>query len=118
MGRSLRKRRFKDEEETMAWTSGNAPKSAMGLAASCAAAILAGYPAKAENCPTSASTPFQHIKIFNDTAQWLFPVLDTGQNPDGDIWLQAIFGVPNSKTPQGGGNCAYGEKLEPLAKFN
>jgi hypothetical protein len=90
---------------------------AAGVAACCAAAILAGSPAKAQNCPTfgvSPPPPSQHIKIFNDTSQYLFPVLDTGQNPNplGDIWMQAAFSVPNSKTPFGGGKCSYGENLD------
>jgi hypothetical protein len=89
------------------------------LAGCCAAAILAGRPAKAQNqnCPTSGvSVPVQHIKIFNDSHQYLYPVLDTGQNPNplGDIWMQAIFSVPNSKTPFGmpPGTCSYGEDLD------
>ena len=85
--------------------------------AACCAAILAGCPAKAQNnCPKSGvSAPLQHIKIFNDSStKYLFPVLDTGQNPNpqGDIWMQAIFSVPYSQTPFGGGNCSYGENVD------
>ena len=97
-------------------TQGILSKAAAGAAACCAAAILAGCPAKAQNCPTFAVSgdPLQHIKIFNDSAQYLFPVLDTGQNPNplGDIWMQAIFSMRNSQTPFGGGNCSYGENLD------
>jgi hypothetical protein len=98
----------------MNWTLGILSKAG-GVAACGAAAILAGCPAKAQNCtPNSGGNPTQHIKIFNDSTQYLFPVLDTGQNPNplGDIWMQAIFSMRNSQTPFGGGNCSYGENLD------
>src|SRR5215472_6463638 len=93
-------------------------KASLGLAAAGAAAILAGCPARAQNCPTKfpsdeRNMPFQHIKIFNDSDEYLFPTLDTGKHPlgDGDIWMQGIFEVPNSQSPfssnQTKGNCAY-----------
>ena len=97
-------------------------KAGLGLAAAGAAAILAGCPAKA-SCPTTfppdmPNMPFQHIKIFNDSSEYLFPTLDTGKHPlnDGDIWMQGIFEVPNSQSPfssnQTKGNCAYPVTLD------
>jgi hypothetical protein len=75
-------------------------KSTLTLLAACSAAaiVVAACPAKAQTCPTQP--PTQTIKIYNDsTGTWLFPELEVGiEGPDkGNIWMQAICKVPNSK---------------------
>jgi hypothetical protein len=82
--------------EDMHRTRGGGCGSALRIAAFCAAAIFAGsHPAKAQTCPDTP--PTQTLKIFNDSDQYLFPELETGQGSP-DVWIQAICRVPNSKS--------------------
>jgi len=81
----------------MAWTGGNASKSAVGLAVCSAAAILAaGCPAKAQTCPTGTSVPRQTIKIFNDTDQYVFAELEVGLN-NPDQWIQMLCNITQTQ---------------------
>ena len=76
--------------------------SALRIAAFVAAAICGPcHLAKAQNCP--AQPPTQTLKIFNDSDQYIFPELETGEGAT-DVWMQAICQVPNSKT----GTLTYG----------
>ena len=81
----------------MAWARGNAPKSAAGLAACLAAAILAaGFQAKAQTCPTGTNVPQQTIKIFNDTDQYVFAALEVGLN-NPDQWIQMACNITQTQ---------------------
>jgi hypothetical protein len=78
------------------------PRSAPWVAGFCLVAIFAAIcSAKAQNCPEQP--PTQTLKIFNDSDQYIFPELETGQGAP-DVWMQAICKVPNSKT----GTLTYG----------
>src|SRR5271155_5629323 len=78
------------------------PRSALRIVGFCAVAIFgAGHPAKAQNCP--AQPPTQTLMIFNDSDQYIFPELETG-NGTPDVWIQAICQVPDSQT----GTLKYG----------
>jgi hypothetical protein len=62
--------------------------------------------------PDNVQMPNMTIKIFNDDpdGHYIFPVLTTGQGPK-DIWMQAIFKVPEALTGGAAGEnpkCPYG----------
>jgi hypothetical protein len=72
--------------------------------------------AQSQQCPTNlpdnVQMPNMTIKIFNDDpdGHYIFPVLTTGQGPK-DIWMQAIFKVPEALTGGAAGEnpkCPYG----------
>ena len=78
-------------------TGGNQPNSAIGFAASSVLAILAGvWPAKAQTCPTGTAVPLQTIKIFNDTADYVFAELEVGLN-NPDQWIQMACNITQTQ---------------------
>ena len=76
----------------MNWARNN-QTSAKGLAGCAVLAILTvSSPAKAQTCPTGTAVPFQTIKIFNDTNQYIFAELEVGLN-DPDQWIQMACNI-------------------------
>ncbi len=79
----------------------NKQTSVMGLAGCSVLAILAASsPAKAQTCPTGTAVPFQTIKIFNDTSQYIFAELEVGLN-DPDQWIQMACNITQTQANQG-----------------
>ena len=80
---------------------GNTQTWVMGLVGCAVLAILAvSSPAKAQTCPTGTAVPFQTIKIFNDTNQYIFAELEVGLN-DPDQWIQMACNIPRLKPTRG-----------------
>ena len=82
----------------MSGTGGNQPNSAIGSRGlSSVLAILAGgSPAKAQTCPTGTAVPLQTIKIFNDTAEYIFAELEVGLN-NPDQWIQMACNITQTQ---------------------
>ena len=81
---------------------GNTQTWVMGLVGCAVLAILAvSAPAKAQTCPTGAAVPFQTIKIFNDTNQYIFAELEVGLN-DPDQWIQMACNITQTQANKGG----------------
>ena len=80
---------------------GNKQTSVMGLMGCAVLAILAvSSPAKAQTCPTGTAVPFQTIKIFNDTNQYIFAELEVGLN-DPDQWIQMACNITQTQANKG-----------------
>ena len=76
--------------------------SVMGLAGCAVLAILAASsPSKAQTCPTGTAVPFQTIKIFNDTNQYIFAELEVGLN-DPDQWIQMACNITQTQANKSG----------------
>ena len=85
----------------MNWARNN-QTSAKGLAGCAVLAILTvSSPAKAQTCPTGTAVPFQTIKIFNDTNQYIFAELEVGLN-DPDQWIQMACNITQTQANKGG----------------
>jgi hypothetical protein len=84
----------------------------LGLGLGYASDASAQSPACPTNLPDGVQMPNMTIKIFNDDpdGHYIFPVLTTGQGSK-DIWMQAIFAVPQALTGGPTGEnpiCPYG----------
>src|SRR5580692_2365907 len=94
--RSLGMARLREQGEMMNWARNN-QTSAKGLAGCAVLAILTvSSPAKAHTCPTGTAVPFQTIKIFNDTNQYIFAELEVGLN-DPDQCIQMACNITRTQ---------------------